>query len=141
LKLKALFAIQVLNFKSCEFATFVFAQPSDLGIVEEASPEIIRCLCEVDGQPGIVKLSVVVGNCSLELLPLKVWKASKGFFLGDEFGGAEAEAASHPIVEFQPDAVLDPFPPGIDRDEEGLFVGEVRGVFEEKSTLFEGFKD
>ena len=53
---------------------------------------------------------------AVELLRLKVGKAPKGFFLGDKFGGAEAEATVHPIVEFQPDAVLDSIPPGIDRN-------------------------
>jgi hypothetical protein len=36
---------------------------------------------------------------------------------------------------------LDSVPPRIDWDEEGLLVGEVRGVFEEESTLLKCFKD
>ena len=57
--------------QSGEFASRVFAEPSDFGIVEQAGPEFIGRLCEVDGEPRIVKLTILVDYCALEMSRLE----------------------------------------------------------------------
>src|SRR5690606_8022325 len=99
-------------------------------IIDEYSAQVGGCLSDVDGEPGIIELSIVVEHAAFQSFFSDIWKE---FFNGlspkqRRFGKAVAE--SHPIIDLQSDTVEKFAPPSVVRNDEGLHVDNVGGIFQ-----------
>ena len=109
----------------------------DLRVVEQRGALLGGGGDEIDEQPRVVELAVVVDDAAGEALGVDAGQALERFLLREELRGAEAVFAGEHLVELEADAVEGAFPPGVAGDDERRVRDEVRRVLAQEAALLQ----
>ncbi len=120
--------------------SFSLDETNDRRVVGEGRPEGRGGLGEVDREPGVVELAVVIDDAASEAAGLDGGKPLERFFAGEVSRRAEAELSREGVVDAEADAVERSFPPVVVGNDEGELVDEVRRVLAQPAPFLEGFQ-
>ncbi len=112
-----------------------------LHVVDRGSSQIGQGLSEIDGQPRIIELSIMIDDPAPETSGFQSRNPFEGLFPGDVHGRSQAEAPGEHVVDLEAHAVEGSLPPVVIGDHEGEIVHEMRGILKEDSSLAKGFQN
>lgn len=92
------FSKLIFSYYSCDFITFVFQKTYNLCIIDYGTAFFYYSLGEVNGQTGIIKLSILIYNPAGKTFLLYSRKLFNGLCFIDISGFTKAEFPSQKIV-------------------------------------------
>ena len=112
-------------------------QGSHANVVEHRRAARGRRLHQVDQQPRVVELPVVVDHAAAKSFGADRRQTLERLFAREDRRVAEPVLACQQVIELQADAVERRLPPVIARDDEGQVADQVRRVPPEEAALFQ----
>ena len=112
-------------------------EPGHAHVVEERGALLGRGLDQVDEEPRVVELAVVVDDPAAEPLGLDRRQPFEGLLAGQDLRIAEAVLAGKDVVDLQADAVEGRLPPVVVGDDEGQVADQMRRVLAHEAALLE----
>ena len=113
----------------------VVGQPDDRGVVEQHGALLLGRLGQVDQQPGVVELTVVVEDAAAQSVSLEIRDVGEHLVLAEVARFAEPVAEGEQVVDLHADAVERRLPPVVVGHDEGQVVNEVRSIPAENAAL------
>ena len=113
----------------------LFQQPSDPRVIQRRAPEVHHGLRQMNRQPRVIELSVVINHAAVQALRLQRGNAPQRFLAREHLRTADAQPARQQVIRLHPHAVERPLPPLVARHDEGLVMHQVRRVLDEQSPL------
>ena len=92
---------------------------------------------EVDEQPSVVELAVVINNAAGQAVGVDIGQFRERFLLGNGVRFAKAVFAGEQFIHFEADAIKRPLPPSVTRHDAGEFMHEMRRVVAQASALLQ----
>ena len=137
LRAERLAGLDVLPANAVDDAVAAFVQPGDFGIVEQRGALFGRGGDQIDEQPRIVKLAVVINHAPGESVGIDVGKTPERFLLGNELRCAETIFAGEHLINLEADAVERPLPPGVAGNNKRQLADEMRRVLAQESAFLQ----
>ena len=132
---------QVREHHPVDEALGVVGKPDDRGVVEQHRTLFFGGLGQVDQQPGVVELAVVVEDAAAQSVLLQLRDAGEHLFLPRVARLPEAVAESQHVVDLHADAVERGLPPGVVGHDEGQVMDQVRGILAENAAFLQRLHD
>ena len=130
-------ALRVSRDDAVDEAVSIAGQRRRRRVIQNQRALFDRGLRQVDQQPGIVELAVVVHDAATQTLGLDGRQARERVFLGEDLGLPESIAACQHVVHLEADAVERRFPPFVVRDDECEVCHQVRRVLTKEAAFLE----
>ena len=118
-----------------------FDEAGHLHVIDGRAAEVGERLREVDGEPGVIELAVVVNHPAAQRFGFDCWNALQGFGARQQLRRANSQTTGQRVVNLHSHAVERPFPPLIARHHERAVTHQMGRVPHQQSPLAQRFDD
>src|SRR5690606_9554794 len=108
-------------------------------IINEYAAEVSSRRCEMDCEPRIVELSVIIEYTRFQSVLSHVWQKSLDLLAPEQRGVRVAVAPGHPVVDLEAHAIKEFSPPSVIGYDKRLHVHHMRCVFHEYAAFEQCF--
>ena len=128
---------EIASHETVNEAVDALRDAGDLRVVEQRRALLGRGLHEVDQQPRIVELAVVIDHPAAQALGLDRRQALQRLVTREDFRGAETVLPGQHVVDLESDPVERRFPPVVVGDDEGQVAHQVRRVLPQDAPFLQ----
>ena len=128
---------EVLSYNATNLTLIVVQYGNNLGAVGNNATLLHAGLCQVASHTGVVELTVVINNTTLQALGNRSWEIVAKSLCCDKARATITETKREDIVECQTTEVEEILPMAVVRDYEGLILNEVWSILLHQTTLVE----